>query len=99
MQELLIELKTAIKIHNTPKDETECGVNLVKECAKRNSLLFELQEAIVKLKIAQFIIKILQDELNKSGDTCDRIGNDRQNISKKEMISILIKQGSVVIFK
>lgn len=69
LQELLTELKTAIKIHNTPKDETECGVNLVKECTKCNSLLFQLQKAIMKLKVTHFINKILHDELNKSGDT------------------------------
>ena len=99
LQELLIELKTAIKINNIPKDETECGVNLVNECAKCNSLLFQLQEAILKHKMTQFIIKVLQDELNKSGNTHYLIGSDKQNIcetSRNGMMSILIKQGSVL---
>ena len=74
---MLIELKTAIKINNIPKDETERGVNLVNECAKCNSLLFQLQEATVELKMTQFMIKVLQDEQNKSGDTHYLIGSDK----------------------
>jgi len=53
----------------------------------------------VKLKMTQFIIKVLQDELNKSGDTCYPTGSDKQNIcktSRNEMISIQIKQRSVL---
>lgn len=44
LQKLPIKLKTAIKINDILKYETKCGVNLVIEYAKCNSLSFQLQE-------------------------------------------------------
>jgi hypothetical protein len=79
LQELLIELKSAIKI-NILKNEMVCGVNLDKECAKCSVFLFQLQEATVELKSTQFIIKMLQDELNKSCGRSDFNGSEGLNI-------------------
>jgi hypothetical protein len=75
LHELLIELKSAIKINNSLKDETECGGNQISECKKCNILSFQLQETLTELKLTQFIIKILQDELFKSGVPCDQVGS------------------------
>jgi hypothetical protein len=80
LQELLIELKSAIKINSILKDETVCGVNLDKECAKCSVLSFQLQEATVELKSTQFIIKMLQDELNKSCGRSNLNGSEGLNI-------------------
>jgi hypothetical protein len=50
--------------------ETECGVNVDKNCAKCNILSSLLEETVTELKWTQLIIKLLQDDLNKLGDSC-----------------------------
>jgi hypothetical protein len=60
----------------------ECGGNQISECTKCNILLFQLQKTLTELKSSQFIIKILQDELNKSGVPRDLVGSGRQNTSE-----------------
>jgi hypothetical protein len=56
LQELLIEVKSAIKINDILKYETVCGANLDKECAKCSVLSFQLQEATVELKSTKFYV-------------------------------------------
>jgi hypothetical protein len=79
---LTVELKSAIKINNIPKSETECSGNLDRECAKCNVLSSQLQETITELKSTQFIFKLLKDDFNKLGDFCDLIRSDEQNTSE-----------------
>ena len=81
-QELLFELKSTTKNINILKYETNCDMIQTNEYKKCNILLLQLQEVLTKLKSAQLIIKLLQDEVNKSCAPCNWIESDRRNISE-----------------
>ena len=52
------------------------------EFKKCKILSSQLQEAVTELKSAQLIIKLLQDEVNKSCAPCNWNESDRQNITE-----------------
>jgi len=63
LPELLLELKSVTKNINIPTDGPNCDMNQTNECKKCHILSSQLQEAVTELKSAQFIIKLLQDEV------------------------------------
>ena len=82
LQELLLELKCVTKNINIPKDGPNCDMNQTNEFKKCHILSSQLQEAVTELKSAQFVIKLLQDEVNKSNAPRDRVESNRQDISE-----------------
>jgi len=57
-------------------------MNHTNECKKCHILSSQLQEAVTELKSAQFIIKLLQDEVNKSSAPRGGVEGNRQDISE-----------------
>jgi len=79
---LLVELKSVTKNVDIPKDEPNCDMNQTNACKKCHILSSQLQEAVTELKSVQFIIKLLQDEVNKLSASRDRVESNRQDISE-----------------
>jgi hypothetical protein len=82
LQGLLFELKSVTKNTGIPNDESNCDMIQINVCKKCNILLSQLQEAVTKLKSAQLIITLLQEEVNKSCEPCNWTESDQQNISE-----------------